>query len=216
MDSIRIVVADDHEMFRECLVERLNQEPDLQVQAHVGDAAETAMLVRDINPDVVLLDIDMPGSPFVAAGEIARRSPSTKVIFLSDRHADRHIARCIDVGARGFILKSHDVRSLVTAIRDVAAGQWHFVPEVLCRMVVQGDTLSLKESPQTRLSQLTPREVEVLRLLAEGQSVKQAARSLGVSYKTVDNQASSLMRKLDIHSRAELVRYAIREELAVV
>ncbi|MBN2583740.1 MAG: response regulator transcription factor [Planctomycetes bacterium] len=216
MDHIRVVAADDHEMFRECLVERLNQEPDIQVIAHVGDAAEAALLVRDMCPEVVLLDIDMPGSPFVAAGEIARRCPATSIIFLSAYHADRHIARCIDAGARGFVLKSHDVQSVAAAIRDVAAGKWHFVPEVLCRMVVEDGAPTLKELPQTRFAQLTPREVEVLRLLAEGQSVKQAARSLGVSYKTVDNQTSSLMGKLDIHSRAELVRYAIREELAVV
>lgn len=216
MERISIIICDDHDMFRECLIDRLSGEPDLAIVAGVGDASAAVLLARDFSPDIVLMDVDMPGSPFLAASDITRRCPSTKIIFLSACSADRLVARSIEAGARGYVLKSHRAERVIEAIRDVAAGKLHFVPEVLARLAVDGKSVTLAGMPKTRFSQLTPREVEVLRLLAEGLSVKQVARSLGVSYKTADNQTSSLMKKLDIHSRAELVRYAIREELAVI
>ena len=218
MSLITLLVADDHMMFRECLVGRLSAEDDLKVLAHTGDASDLPTLVRDLSPHVVLLDSHMPGSPFLAAQDITRRFPVVRLVFLGSSCADSLIARAMDARASGFVLKDQGVEELLGALHVVAAGGTYFVPQALSRIVdvdTPAGNPTVKGLP-TRLSQLSRREIEVLSLLAEGQSIKQAARSLGVSCKTVDNQTSNVMRKLDIHSRAELVRYAIREQVTTV
>ncbi len=201
-------------MFRECLVSRLNIEEDMKVLVQTGNATDLPALVRDLAPQVVLLDPQMPGSPLLAARDICRRFPDTHLVIFGDSFSDSLIALVADVRASGFILKDQGLEELFEALRVVVAGGVCFAPQVLARMV-DGDSPG-SDGAETRLNRLSPREIEVLRLLAEGQSVKQAARSLGVSYKTVDNQTSSVMRKLDLHSRAELVRYALREQVAVL
>jgi len=214
--ATRIIVADDHDMFRECLVQRLNQEADLEVVGHVGDAAEAAALARTVMPDGVLLDISMPGSPFLAGQEIRRFCERTKLIYLTAHLSDQTIEESLRSGAQGFVTKRHGADKLLEAVRAVVQGQYYFVPEVRARLIFQDGSPSPVQRVTTRTGLLSPREREVLRLLAEGQSVKQVAQTLHVSYKTVDNQTSSIMKKRQVHSRAELVRYAIREEMATV
>ena len=214
--ATRLLVADDHEMFRQCVVERLNEEPDLEVVAHVGNAGDALHLARQTEPDVVLLDVNMPGSPFLAAQEILRYCERAQLLFLTAHQSDQAISESLRAGARGFVTKHHAAEELVDAVRAVAAGRCYFVSEVRDRLISDGDALSPSADLATRSSLLSPREREVLRLLAEGHSVKQVAQLLHVSYKTVDNQTSSVMKKLQVHSRAELVRYAIREEMALV
>ena len=216
MDLIRIIVAVGQDMFRECLTDHLAKEPDLEVVAHTADVSAAVLLARDLSPDVVLMATDMPGRPFRGGGRITRLCPHTRVIFLGTCCADRYVARSIEVGARGYLLKRQRAERVVEAIRDVAAGKLYFVAEVLAGLAVDGKAVASAAKPATRLSRLSHRELEVLRLLAEGLRVREVAADLGVSYKTVDNQTLSLMRKLDIHSRAQLVRYAIREQLTVV
>ncbi len=216
MDLIRIIVADGQDMFRECLIDHLAKEPDVEIVAHTADVSAAVLLARDFSPDVVLMATDMPGRPFCGGGRITRLCPHTKVIFLGACCADRHVARSIEAGARGYLLKSQRAERVVEAIRDVAAGKLHFAAEVLARLAVDERALASEAKPATKFSRLTHRELEVLRLLAEGLRVREVAANLGVSYKTVDNQALSLMKKLDIHSRAQLIRYAIREQLTVV
>ena len=213
--STRILIADDHDMFRECVVQRLNQEADFEVVAHVGDAAEAALLARSLLPDVVLLDINMPGSPFLAGQEIRRFCEHTRVIFLTAQLSDQMIEEGLRSGAHGFVTKRHGSDKLLEAVRAVAQDQYYFVPDVRARLVFEDGAASATQRVTTRSGLLSPREREVLRLLAEGHSVKQVAQALHVSYKTVDNQTSSVMKKLQVHSRAELVRYAIREEMAL-
>ena len=202
-------------MFRECLVQRLNQEADFEVVAHVGDAAEAAVLARSLLPDVVLLDINMPGSPFLAGQEIRRFCDHTRLIFLTAHLSDQMIEESLRSGAQGFVTKRYGSDKLLDAVRAVTLGDYYFVPEVRARLIFQDGSPSPVQRVTTRTGLLSPREREVLRLLAEGQSVKQVAQTLHVSYKTVDNQTSSVMKKLQLHSRAELVRYAIREEMAI-
>ena len=216
MDRTRIIVADGQGMFRECLIDHLAKEPDLEIVGHTADVSTAVLLARDVSPEVVLMATDMPGRPFVGGGRIISLCPRTKVIFLGTSCADRYVARSIEVGARGYVLKGQRAERVLEAIRNVAAGKLHFVPEVLARLAVDGKTLTSEARPATRSSRLTHRELEVLSLLAEGLRVRQVAANLGVSYKTVDNQTLSLMKKLDIHSRAQLIRYAIREELTIV
>jgi len=216
MDLIRIIVADGQDMFRECLTNHLAKEPDLEIVAHTADISTAVLLARDFSPDVVLMATDMPGRPFRGGDRITRLCPHTRLIFLGRCCADRYVARSIEVGARGYVLKSQRAERVVEAIRDVAAGKLHFATEVLARLAVDGKALPSEVKPATKFSRLSHRELEVLRLLAEGLRVRQVAADLGVSYKTVDNQTLGVMKKLDIHSRAQLVRYAIREQVAVV
>jgi DNA-binding NarL/FixJ family response regulator len=201
-------------MFRECLIDRLNEEENLDVVGHAADATEALALAKEACPDVVLLDINMPGSPFLAGQEILRHCDRVRLVFLTAHLSDQAIGESLRIGARAFVTKGHGADQLIEAIHAVAAGGYYFVPEVRQRLVFDGDIPRVPSDISTRSSLLSPREREVLRLLAEGHSVKQVAQMLHVSYKTVDNQTSSVMKKLQIHSRAELVRYAIREKLA--
>jgi DNA-binding NarL/FixJ family response regulator len=214
--AIRVIVAAEHEMFRECLVRRLSEEPDLQVVADAGDASEAARQAGKLLPDVVVLEVEMPGGPFVAGREMLRRRRSPKLVCLADHCSDALVAEGLRTGAQGYVLKGCSAAELVRAIREVAAGRRYYAKEVAARLLPEGDGVGAVPARRMRAARLSPRELEVLCLLAEGHSVKQAAALLKVSYKTVDNQATSLMKKLDIHSRAELVRYAVRERLVVV
>jgi two-component system, NarL family, response regulator NreC len=213
---IRILVADGHAMFRQCLLQRLNLESDMAVVAAVGDVSEAVEEARTLMPDVVLLDADMPGNPFLAGREILRHSENTRLVYLAACCSDRTIAEGLDAGAHALVTKHYSGDILVEAVRTVLSGHRYFVPEVTSRLVFEAAESCPDDRVRTRASLLSPREREVLALLADGRSVKQVAQVLHLSYKTVDNQTCSIMRKLQVHSRAELVRYALREEPATV
>lgn len=210
----RILVADAHEMCRQCLVQRLNLEGDMDVVAAVGKVPAAVEKARALRPDVVLLDADMPGNPFLAGREILRHGEHVRLVCLTACCSDRIIAESLDAGAHALVTKHDRADTLVEAVRAVLSGRRYFVPEALSRLVFEGDELRPGDQVRTRAALLSPREREVLALLAEGRRVKQVAQVLHLSTKTVDNQTGSIMRKLQIHSRAELVRYALREEQA--
>jgi DNA-binding NarL/FixJ family response regulator len=212
--DVNILVVDDHGLVRESLSSILDRESDLHVQDVAEDADEAITKVLELKPDLVLMDIDMPGvSCFDAIQIIRSRVPDTKFILVTAYEHDEHIEQALRVKANGFVSKHEGVKALAEAIRDVAAGRIHFSPEVMNRLVIQGKEIRLDNPPRSRLSMLSPRERELLRVLARGLSLKDAAAVLGISYKTADKQKASLMAKLDIHDRVELARYAIREGL---
>lgn len=211
--ATRILVADDHDIFRECAVDRLNQEPDFEVVSHVADAAEAIFSAKAHPPDIVLMDINMPGSPFVAGLEIQRYCQACRLIFLTGHPSDQNVADGLHSGARGMVTKRCPMSVLVDAVRAVVQGQYYFVPEVLSRLAFENGVPSLRQEIAATTSPLTPREREVLRLLAEGYSAKQTAKALYVSSRTIGNQTSSIMAKLRIHNRAGLVLYAIQEQM---
>lgn len=214
-ELIRIVVIDDHALVRDSLSQRLDAEPGLTVVGAAGTAEEGLELVHAANPDVVLMDIDMPGMIcFDAAERISKMRRAARVIFLSAFCHDHYIEQALRVKARGYLTKSEPLGTVVDAVRQVAGGKVWFSQEVRSRLVAHGREVSLAQNMRTRTSTLSARETEVLRYLAKGLSKKEIAQIMHVSVKTVEGHAERLMTKLDIHDRVELARFAIREGLA--
>lgn len=218
-DSIRLLLADDHTLLRETLCARLRDEADIEVLAAAGDADEALRLATEHRPDVVLLDIDMPGIiSFDAAREIRHRSAGTKVVFLSAFANDRHIESALRAGAISYLTKDEPVETVIDAIRRAARGVGYFSPRIRERLTIDaGNHVTLTregDAAGPRLASLTDRELEVLRYLARGMAKKEIAKIIHRSYSTVDKHVENLMNKLDIHDRVELARFAIREGLA--
>ncbi|MBN1346655.1 MAG: response regulator transcription factor [Phycisphaerae bacterium] len=213
---LSILVADDHALLRETLKRSLETEPGLKVVASVSNAEKAVAKAVRLKPDIVLMDIDMPGLLcFDAARTIGARCPETRVIFLSAFFHDRYIEQALAVGASGYVTKSEPPESLVKAIRAVGSGAAYYSPEVQSRIVAdtQGPRLATGEG-HTLVSTLTGRELEVLRYLARGMLKHKIAETMHLSENTVRRHTTSLMTKLQIHDRVELARFAIREGLA--
>lgn len=210
--EIKVLVVDDHGVVRDGVSGVLSREPDITIIGTAENADEAIAKTLELRPDVVLMDIDMPGvSCFDAIQIIRSRAQDTKIILVTAHEHDEYLEQALRVKANGYVLKNEGMAALADAVRDVHKGRIHISPEVMNRLVVQGSEIRLDNPPKSRLSTLSPRERELLRILAKGLSLKEAASVLGISYKTADKQKASLMAKLDIHDRVELARYAIRE-----
>jgi DNA-binding NarL/FixJ family response regulator len=212
---ITVLLADDHALVRESLGNWLKAAGDIKVIGEVGSADEAVAVAVREKPDIVLIDIDMPGLlAFDAVRTIRTRCPGTRVVVLSGFFHDRYIEDALAAEASGYITKGEPADAVVRAVRTVSAGGVYFSPEVQSRIVVDSTGVRLAAAGTTRASTLTPRELEVLRYIARGLSKKDIAGIMHLSVKTVDNHSTSLMTKLNIHDRVELARYAIREGLA--
>ena len=210
--AIRCLIADDHAFYREGLRRSLENDPGMEVVGEAGDASEAIMRAHQLRPDVVLMDIGMPGlSSYEAARRITCELPGCRVIFLAQREDDEYLLKCLDAAASGYILKNAPPPRLVGAVRDVHAGKKYLSPQVLGKLVDDFRSRTAPTAP--RGSVLTPREHEVIKMLAEGNSVRRIAEILGLSVKTVEAHKFNLMRKLDIHNKAQLVTYAIQKKI---
>lgn len=215
MKPISILLVDDHALMRDTLSRRLADESDMNVTGSAGNASDALALAATQKPDVILMDIDMPGMTcFEAVRSIQSSSPGTRVIFLSSFFHDHYIEQAIAVSAWGYLVKTEGADAVVAAIRKVMSGITCFSPEVQQRLVVDGHAVRLAQPPTSRLSALSDREVEVLRYLARGMAKKVIGQTMGISAHTVHRHVASIMGKVDIHDRVELARYAIREGLA--
>lgn len=207
-----ILVVDDHGLVRDGVSGMLSREKDFRVVGVAENADEAISKAVELRPDVVLMDIDMPGiSCFDAVQIIRSRAPNTRFILVTAYENDEYLEQALRVRVQGFVMKSEGIAALADAVRNVIRDRVHFSPEVMNRLVIKGDQIELAHPPKSRLGTLSPRERELLRILAKGLSLKEAAAVLGISYKTADKQKASLMGKLDIHNRVELARFAIRE-----
>lgn len=216
MNKIRCLVVDDHVLLRQGVRRLLEAEADFEVVADVGNAAEALEKVRIFRPDIVLMDIGMSGlSSFEAVKTIKQEFPSTKVIFLTMYEDEDYMVQCFKAGASGYVLKDTPVPELFGAVREVYHGGNYFSARVLARVVEELRSNS-RETTKQSISALTPREREVIKLLAEGNSVRKVADLLGLSAKTVEAHKFNLMRKLDIHNKAQLVTYAIQKKIVSV
>ncbi len=207
MTPIRVLMADDHTLVRAGLKSLLARAAGVQIVAEAADGREAVALAEAHKPDVVLMDLLMPGmGGLEATAEIAAKVPTARVIVVSMNDTEDYVLRALRAGAAGYLLKDGSPAELEQAVRTVAAGGTHVSPAV-SRHLISGIT---KPAEPAAADPLTPRQREVLRLVAEGFSTKQIARQLGISPKTVEAHRSQLMNALDIHDIAGLVRYAIR------
>jgi two-component system, NarL family, response regulator NreC len=213
MAKTRVLITDDHTLFRQGIRTLLSAEPDLEVVGEAANAAEAVTLARQLRPDLVLMDIGMEGmSSFEATRQIRKDRPDTRILFLSMYDDEDYLAECMEIGAGGYVLKDSPVDQLLTAIREVHRGGSFLSPRLLTRLV-DGFRLHGGSGRQPRFGTLTKREREILKLLAEGKSVKDIATSFELSVKTVEAHKFNLMRKLDIHNKAQLVQYAIQKKI---
>jgi len=214
MAKIRVFLTDDHTLFRQGIRTLLAAEPDIDVVGESGNAADAVEKTVEVRPDVVLLDISMPGlSSFQAIPQIHKTRPETKVLLLTMYDDEDYLAEGMDAGAKGYILKDSPAEQLVTAIREVHRGGSYMSPRMMAPLVDDFRSRARAEHLVPRFDTLTSREKEVLKLLAEGNSVKEIAGDLDLSLKTVETHKFNLMRKLDIHNKAQLVQYAIQKKI---
>ncbi|MCC5787638.1 MAG: response regulator transcription factor [Phycisphaerales bacterium] len=206
-----VLLVDDHTLVREVCARLIEGEPDLRVIAQAADAEAGVEAAEQHRPDVVLLDIDMPGgSAFDAAQRIVELSPETRVIFLSAYAYDRYIDEAIGADAAGFITKDVSPERVLDAVRQVAAGGMAYSPKVMDRLM---DRSGEGPGGATRANTLTRREREVLTMIGEGCAKKVISERLGVSIKTVEKHAANVMRKLGLNDRVAICRYCVREGL---
>src|ERR1039458_6686446 len=214
MAKIRVLLTDDHTLFRQGIRTLLSMEPDMEVVGEAANAFEAVTTARQMRPDVVLMDIGMTGmSSFEATRQIRKERPETKVVFLSMYDDEDYLAECVEIGGIGYVLKDSPADQLITAIREVHRGGSFLSPRLLTRLVDGFRTQGLNPVRQPRFGTLTKREREILKMLAEGKSVKEIAAGFDLSVKTVEAHKFNLMRKLNIHNKVQLVQYAIQKKI---
>lgn len=216
MTAFRILIADDHEIVRRGIRALIENHPGWEVCAEAADGREAVEKVRELRPDLALIDVSMPNlNGLDAARQIVDIAPQTRVLILTIHESEQIVREVLEVGARGFLLKSDAVRDLVSAIQALQRRTTFFTSSV-ADMVLNGFLDGRADNRKLSRERLTPREREVVQLLAEGKSSKEVAVVLNLSVKTAETHRTNVMRKLDIHSVADLVRYAVRNKLVQV
>ena len=211
----RIILADDHKLFREGLRALLDNHSTVEIVGEASNGREVLKLARELSPNIIIMDLSMPELNGVeTARKLVTKDPNIKIIALSV-HSDRlFVNSALEVGVKGYILKENAFEQLAQAIKTVLSGETYFCPKV-ASIVREGYLVSLKDV-KSRTSILTLREREVVQLIAEGRSTKRIAFDLKVSAKTIETHRQHVMKKLNIHSVAELTKYAIREGLTSI
>lgn len=213
--KIRCLLADDHVLVRQGIRRLLQDESDVEIVGEAGDAAEALKGVTELRPDIVLMDVGMPGfSSFDAARIIQNEFPETRVVFLTMHEDQDYVMRGLQAGAAGYLLKDTPAAKLAGVLREVHRGGKFVSPEALGG--IDDGTRFGPGTPHQAKTALTPRETEIMKHLAEGKTVRKIADILGLSAKTVEAHKFNLMRKLDIHNKAELVHCAIRKKLVKI
>jgi two-component system, NarL family, response regulator NreC len=209
---IRVLIADDHGIVRAGLKLLLNGISDFEVVGEAGDGREAVRLAAELQPRIVLMDIGMPLlNGLEAAAQIIRENPRTDVIFLSMYTDESYVVKALDTGARGYLLKDHADEDIERAIRSVLTGRPFFSPSIAQTLLEDYVRLMHKKGVQDSYDLLTEREREILQLLAEGKSNKEAATVLNLSPYTIETHRTNLMQKLGLHNIAEIVLYAVRK-----
>jgi DNA-binding NarL/FixJ family response regulator len=211
MSNFRILIADDHEIVRQGIRALIESHPGWEVCAEAVDGREAVQKVAELKPDLIALDIGMPNlNGLDAAREILQENPKAKILFLTIYDTDQAAKTAIQIGAKGLILKSDAARELVGAIEVIQRNSTYFSPQMNQAGIgsdLRGSRRSLEKET------LTPRESQVIKLLAEGKSTKDVASLLNLSVKTAETHRSNIMGKLGLHSVSELVLYAVRNNI---
>lgn len=214
----RVLLADDHTMFRQGVRNMLAAEADLEVIGEVGNAADAVRSLQDLRPDIILMDVGMQGmSSFEATRQIKQLRSETRIIFLTMYDDQDYLFQAMNAGGSGYLLKDSPAQELIQAIREVSRGGTHLNGRMLSYLVSDFRSRTTNDTNRSpRFEALTARERHVLKVLAEGMSVKEIAADLNLSVKTVEAHKFNLMRKLDIHNKAHLVQYAVQKKLITI
>ncbi len=214
--TLRILVADDHEIVRQGIRALLQAHPGWEVCAEASDGREAVEKAAELKPDIAVVDIGMPNlNGLNATRQILQQNPQAKVLILTMHESEQVLREVLDVGARGYLLKSDAGRDLVTAIETLQRNKTFFSAQV--GEVMLENVRKRKSHTESSVKEvLTSREREVVQLLAEGKSTKEVAVILGLSVKTAETHRSNVMRKLELHSVSELVLYAVRNNIVQV
>jgi DNA-binding NarL/FixJ family response regulator len=203
----KVFLADDHTLVRQALAEMIDRNPDFEVVGQCGDGLQVVAQVMEAKPDVLVLDVAMPGlNGLDVCKEITRKQRKMAVLILSIYDDEEFVARALENGAAGYLMKEADNDQLATAIRTVARGELYLAPGV-SRSVLQ----RLGRISEDPYQKLTSRERQVLQLITEGKTNRDVAAALGLAVKTIDTHRTRLMRKLGIHDQTALVKYALRK-----
>jgi DNA-binding NarL/FixJ family response regulator len=215
MKTLKILIADDHDVVRRGIRSLIESRPEWQVCDEAHSGREAVQKAEERKPDIVVLDISMPElNGLEAARRIQKVSPNSEILILSMHYSDQLIKEILDAGVRGFIVKSDSDRDLIIALETLANHKPFFTSKATEVMLTSFQRPASVPAPaEMRSSRLTSREREIVQLLSEGKSSKEVATSLGISVKTAETHRANIMRKLEIHSVSELVRYAVRNQI---
>jgi DNA-binding NarL/FixJ family response regulator len=217
LKKLRIVVADDHELVRRGIRGLLQVQRGWKVVGEAASGREAVAKVRKSKPDIAILDITMPDMDGLeATRQIREAASATQVLILSMHESDQMVRRVLEVGARGYVLKSDMAVNLVKAVTDVVSGKVSLTPKV-SEIVLNGFLQLGKDAkqPSGRQCQLTAREIEIMRLLAEGKTNKEIATALGITVRTAETHRARIMLKMGFHSLSELIHYAIQSKMVL-
>ncbi len=215
-DDIRVMICDDHALFRRGLIMVLEAEADIEVVAEAEDGEDAVAKAREFVPDVVLMDVKMPGVDGIeATRRIAEEVPNAKILMLTVSDEEQDLYEAIKAGATGYLLKEVSIEEVAPAARAVVAGQSLISPSMASALLTEFSALAKRAEERTAVNtpRLTDRELEVLRLVAQGKSNREIAGDLYISENTVKNHVRNILEKLHLHTRMEAVMYAVREKL---
>jgi DNA-binding NarL/FixJ family response regulator len=214
MPDVRILLADDHSIVRRGLRSTLEEEPGYKVVGEAANGREAVRLAEQLSPDVAIIDIGMPQlNGMEATSQILKVSPQTRVVILSMHSDETYILRALTAGAKAYLLKDTAENDVLAAVRAVLQGKAYFSPAIAQTLLEDYIGFLRRRGLDDTYDLLTEREREVLQLLAEGKSNKEAANLLGVGVSTVETHRMNLMQKLNLHSTAEIVLYAVRKRI---
>lgn len=210
MKAITIILAEDHTIVREGLRALLELQGDIHVIAEAEDGRHAVSLAAQLEPDVIVMDIAMPQlNGLEATRQILSARPGSKILILSAHSDEAYVERVMELGAKGYLIKQTAAHVLPEAIREIHNGRTYFSPSIAKRRGDKAERGRQRGEPLGHIAKLSPREMEVLQLVAEGKANKETADALGISIKTVEKHRQSVMEKLNIHDTAGLTRYAI-------
>ena len=215
-DDIRVMICDDHALFRRGLIMVLEAEDDIEVVAEAEDGEDAVEKAAEFVPDVVLMDVRMPGVDGIeATRRIAEKVPTAKILMLTVSDEEEDLYEAIKAGATGYLLKEVSIEEVAPAARAVVAGQSLISPSMASKLLGEFSNLAKRAEERTSVPtpRLTERELEVLRLVAQGKSNREIAGDLYISENTVKNHVRNILEKLHLHTRMEAVMYAVREKL---
>jgi len=216
MSKIRVLLADDHSMVRQGLKQILELEEDITVVAQASNGAEAVELARQHKPDVILMDINMPGTNGLQAiQELKQDSYPFKIVVLTIHEDREYLFKTLQMGAEGYVLKDAEPSVLVEAIRSVFKGQSYIQPNMTKELVAEFNRITLHEKSKSEENGLTPREIEVLSLIAEGMLNKEIAKRLYISEKTVKNHVSNIFKKINVSDRTQAAIYAFKNNIKI-